>query len=153
MSQNRPAPAYMEYAAATLTGMRFRMMTPAQRGLCWTMKLELWVNHTLPSNPDSLARVLGLDPAEVRSELPAVLPIFDIKDGWIISPELEDYRAHLKGIREKQKAGGKRGAEITNGQRKTIEKQAAPGKPSGNPRVPRASTRGSLVQFNPVQPN
>ena len=95
MSQNRPAPAYLEYAAATLTDMRFRMMTPAQRGLCWTMKLELWVNHTLPSNPDSLGRILGLDPAEVRSELPAVMPHFDIKDGWIISPELEDYRAHV----------------------------------------------------------
>ena len=153
MSQNRPAPAYLEYAAATLTDMRFRMMTPAQRGLCWTMKLELWVNHTLPSNPDSLGRILGLDPAEVRSELPAVMPHFDIKDGWIISPELEDYRAHLSGIRKRQSEGGKEGQKRKRSSNKRPESTAAQGDSddSSHLKVTCKSPSTNLKVLSPVQ--
>ena len=155
MSQNRPAPAYMEYAAATLTDMRFRILTPAQRGLCWTMKLELWVNHGLPSNPDSLAKVLGMDPAEVRSELPAVMPVFAIKDEWIISPELEDYRAHLAGIRKRQSEGGKEGQKRKRSSNKRPERPADQGDSddSSHLKVTCKSPSTNLKVLSSVQPS
>ena len=37
----------------------------------------------------------------------------------IICPELDDYRTHLEDRKKRQSEGGKHGASITNGQRKS----------------------------------
>jgi uncharacterized protein YdaU (DUF1376 family) len=80
--------------------------------------LELWVNHRLPCNPAALAKVLGFDTGEVAAALPAAMTFFKIDGDSIFSPQLEDYRAHLNEIREKQKTGGRKGAEIANKRRR-----------------------------------
>lgn len=155
MAQNRPPPAFMEYAAAMMAKVEYRILTLPERGLLYSMRLECWVNCSVPASPAILARVLGYQPADVTAALPSVLPFFRQEGAVLVSPELEDYRAHLSGIREKQAAGGKQGAAMTNGKRSTAKTKAGQGKAgdSSNPQVTRASTRESLVQSKPTQSN
>jgi len=68
-----------------------------------------------------------------------VISYFDDSGSSYICPELEDYRQHLKEQREKQRAGGRKGATTTNKKWKEIG--------SGNPQL----SRESLVQFNLAQ--
>jgi hypothetical protein len=154
MSQNRDATAFQEYAAAMLSRLPFRTMTLQDRGLLYTMRLECWVNMRLPGNHGDLAKVLGLPLAEVTDSLPAVMPFFEVMDGFIISPELEDYRAHLAERKHKQSQGGKRGSAITNGKRNRPAKAADAGSsstPSSTSRLPRQVRGESSVQTSTAQ--
>lgn len=124
------------------------------------MRLECWVNARLPANPGDLSKVLGLTVAEVAASLPAVMPFFEVVDGYIVSPELEDYRAHLNERRHKQSQGGKRGSAITNVKRNRPAKAVDAGvsstsssTPSSNSRLPRRGKGESLVQTSTVQQN
>lgn len=110
MSQNRPPPAYQEYAASMIADQRFRAMSLAERGLLYTMRIECWVNHSLPRAPERLAKVLGLDIAELEQCLAAVMTFFTVDRDQIISPDLESYREHLGRIRQKKSEGGKKSA-------------------------------------------
>lgn len=159
MSQNRDAPAYQEYAATILAQLPFRTMTLQDRGLLYTMRLECWVNVRLPPNPDDLAKVLGQQIDEVAESLAAVMPFFEIVDGFIISSELENYRAHLAERRRKQSHGGKRGSAITNGKRKRAEESVDAGSanppsstPPSNSQPPRRGGRESPVQPRAEKP-
>lgn len=145
MSQNRDAPAYQEYAATILAQLPFRTMSLQGRGLLYTMKLECWVNVRLPHRHNDLAKVLGLTVAEVAGSLAAVMPFFEVVDGFIISPELENYRVHLEERRTKQSHGGKRGSAITNGKRNRPEKAADVGV-SSTSRLPRRGGSESSVK-------
>ena len=143
MAENRKPPAYQEYASTMLASISFRSMDLAQRGLLYTMRLECWANESLPSNIDTLSNVLGQN---VKPEhLKAVQPFFKIDESTIISPELNDYRQHLEERREKQRRGGRKGANKTNSKAKSSDKTES----SGNPRVSRRGSGGSLVQSNP----
>jgi uncharacterized protein YdaU (DUF1376 family) len=156
MSQNRDAPAYQEYAATILAQLPFRTMTLQDRGLLYTMKLECWVNVRLPNNHNDLAKVLGLTVAEVAGSLAAVMPFFEVVDGYIVSPELENYRAHLADRKNKQSQGGKRGSAITNGKRSRPAKTVDAGvssTPSSTPRVSRRGRVESLVQPSTAKPS
>jgi hypothetical protein len=156
MSQNRTAPAYQEYAATILAQLPFRTMTLQDRGLLYTMRLECWVNVRLPNNHIDLAKVLGLPVAEVASSFVAVMPFFEVVDGFVISPELENYRAHLADRKRKQSQGGKLGSAITNRNRNPPEitgEDSPPGTPSSTPRLARRDSRVSLVQPSPEKPS
>lgn len=140
MAQNRKPPSFQEYAATILSSKSFRVMTLSQRGLLFTMRLECWVNHSTPSQSNELAKYLGFSHQEISEALSVdVISYFNESESSYICPELEDYRQHLKEIRDKQKAGGKKAAAITNNRWKGIE--------SGNPQV----TCESLVQLSPVK--
>jgi uncharacterized protein YdaU (DUF1376 family) len=151
--QDRPPPAFQEYAAAMLARVEFRMMSLSEKGLLYLMRLECWVNHGLPENPATLAKILGLDPAEVKAALPAVMPFFAIENALIICPELDAYRAHLDEARKRMIEGGKRGADKTNDKRKRKKQQGVTATPSATPSgTPPGSGRGlSTVQTNPNQ--
>lgn len=110
MKQNRPPPAYQEYAAAMLANRGFRTLSLAERGLLYTMRLECWANSEVPSHPERLARVLGFPPAEITSLLPSVMPFFKREGESLISPELENYRTYLNSYRARQAEGGRKSA-------------------------------------------
>jgi len=139
--QNRKPPAYQEYAATILTSLPFRKMTLQDRGLFYTMRLECWVNMSLPDTHKDLAKMLGLSVEEVAGSLSAVMPFFDLQNGFIICPEMEDYRAHLADRREKQSQGGKRGSAITNSNLHTKTKAI-----TSTSRLPCQGSNESLVQ-------
>ncbi len=113
MAQNRKPPAFQEYAASFIANRNFRLMSLEERGLLMTMRFECWENLAVPSNRAELAKYLGLDEAGMPLT-DRVLSFFIDYEATLICPELENYRQHLKGIREKQSNGGKRGAEKTN---------------------------------------
>ena len=120
MSQNRAAPAFQEYAATILATLSYKLLNLHERGLFHNLRLELWVNKRLPSKPAILARILGVSALEVENSLPAIMEFFDIVDGFIICPELENYRNHIDERKLRQSKGGKQGSAITNSKRKDI---------------------------------
>ena len=134
MAQNRLPPCYQEYAASILANFDFREMPLSARGLLYTMRLECWQNHRLPADLKRLASVLRLDEAEIIAAMQWLDPFFQTNDGWITSPDLEDYRTHLAGQRKAQSVGGKKGAAKTN---------------AGKSQV----ARESVVKLNTVQPS
>lgn len=146
MAQNRPPPAFQEYAASMLARTDFRVLGLAERGLLSTLRLECWVNQSMPADPARLARVLGFSEPEVSSILPKVMPFFRKAGNDLICPELEDYRQHLNGIREAQSEGGKKGARKTNAKLQTADSQGA-----GNPQLTQRDTCGSVVKQSPAK--
>lgn len=154
MDQGRDPPAYQEYAAAMLSQIPFRVVPLPARGLLYTMRLECWVNRKLPRNPAQLAKVLGLTQAEASDLLPHVMPFFAIAGEFIVSPELDKYRAKLDEKRQKQSDGGKRSSEARNGKRKPsvprMDKGASSTLPSSL-QVPRQGQSKFLVQNSTVQ--
>ncbi len=156
MAQNRPPPAFQEYAANMIASVQYRTLSLPERGLLYSMRLECWVNQALPEKVELLAKVLGYSCEEVRQALPAIMPFFAVRGAVIVSPELEDYRAHLAGIRDKQSSGGKRGAAKTNEKRKGADDSPAmpnADKHAGDSQLTRASTRESLAKPSSDQPS
>lgn len=145
MAEKRDPPAYQEYAAANLAKLPFRVMSLQDRGLLYTMRMECWVNQRLPADPVSLALVLGISVDEVEESLPSVMLFMKKSEGFIVCPELENYRQSLLDRRERQSQGGKTGAKITN------KKRSATGKPTSKPQVSRRGSDESLVQSRPEQ--
>jgi hypothetical protein len=114
ISQNRPPPAFQEYASDTLANIDFRLLSLAERGLRTTMRLECWVNHYVPANPKELAIVLNLNITEVEKALTKrLLSFFVYNDGKLSCQDLENYRAVLLQRRLAQSAGGKNGGKKT----------------------------------------
>jgi hypothetical protein len=152
MSQNRDPPAYIEYAANMMAKLEYRIMSLSERGLLYSMRNECWVNYRLPSNPTLLAKVLGCNADEVSKSLEGVMPFFEVVNDYIISPELEFYRAYLAEIRAKQSAGGEKGAKIANQNKEKARKVVDTGSqdsqvdPEVDPRVL------NLNQSNLIQP-
>lgn len=141
-----------------MANISYRIMSLAERGLMDSMRRECWVNHAVPAAPDLLAKVLGFPADEVRNALPAVMPFFTEMEGRLICPELENYRAHLNSIRERQSTGGKLGAAISHSKPKS-DKRKQRGGSQGDPVAHPVSSPlgtpgvniGSSVQYNPVQ--
>ena len=149
MAQNRKPPSYQEYAAAILANRQYRLMSLAERGLLYTLRLECWENIQAPASTAELAKYIGCDVSDVKAALTDRVKTFLYeKDGSLTCPELEDYRQHLKDIKAKQSAGGKGGAAITNRNRKSVGKGASTyhSDDSGNSQVTRRGSDDSLVQ-------
>lgn len=140
---DRSPPAFQEFASDMLANINFRSMSLAERGMLYTIRLELWVNGSLPDNTERLARVLGLTSSEVAATLPALRPFIETRDGKIVSPELESYREHLAERRRRQSEGGKKAADVTNTKRK--DRKPASGDSAGTP----SSTPSSTSSGNP----
>ncbi|MBU1664278.1 MAG: hypothetical protein KKG92_02620 [Gammaproteobacteria bacterium] len=160
MSQNRDAPAYQEYAATMLAKVPFRILNMAERGFLYTLRLEMWVNQTLPAETDLLAKVLGVTNDEVATLLPAVMAFFSTNDHVIYSQELDDYRAYLESRKTRQSEGGKRGAETRKGKRKPSAKRANTGNASTLPSTPPSTLQAPyegegkvLVQSRTAKPS
>ena len=108
-NQNRNAPAFMEYAASMMGRFEYRMLNLEERGLLYTLRLECWVNQNLPSNPTDLAKALGLPIESVRALLPKLTgPFVRQVDGFLQSPDLEDYRLDVQDHRNRLSEAGKK---------------------------------------------
>jgi hypothetical protein len=117
--------------------------------LLYTIRLECWVNQSLPTSPGELAQVLGLPVSQVTNSLPALATFLTESDGWLRCPELDNYRAHLDDRKQRQSEGGKAGAAIVNGKRKSRKATPAPSptsNPASNAQGARRGQDESLVQ-------
>jgi len=129
-------PAFQFYATDTLASKPFRLMKLNERGLYITLLAECWANKTVPADPDTLSKLLGLNVKDAFSE--NVLEFFKIDDNQMSSPELDDYKKKLDERREKQIAGGKKGQKIK-------KERLLQGQPSG-PRVEKGSDEKNGVE-------
>ena len=106
----RPPPAFQMYSADRLADRQFKLMTLAERGLLHTLELEMWVNGTVPGDTAAMARVLGLDAAEVQAALSGrVLAHFTRSGDNLTSPDLEAYREKLEDHHRRKSEAGKKG--------------------------------------------
>ena len=119
----RRAPAYQEYAADLLANTHYRLMTLEEKGLFHLLRNECWVNDRIPANIDELSTYLGIDMAKIASALtPRIMAFFNLKDGFLTSPELNDYRTYLAERSNKLSSAGAKGGKIT--QQKNRNNQA-----------------------------
>lgn len=108
-------PAYQEYAADMLANRCFRLMTLEQRGLLYTLRLECWVNGSVPGDPALLARMLAVDRDEVAPLIAAIDPFMEAAgNAELRFADLERYRREQMVRREKLKSG----AAATNSKRR-----------------------------------
>jgi hypothetical protein len=118
MSIRRP-PGFMEYGSDLLTLERVKLMSLAERGLLATMRWYIWSNDSLPADPKMMARLLGLEPEELRAALTdRVLSFFEAMKGdptRLVCPELAAQMTRLLWRRDRQAAG----AELARISRKT----------------------------------
>lgn len=118
VKQNRPAPAFQEYAANMLTTAAFRGASLSAKGLLFQLRLECWVNpEKVPCEPLQLSKFLGVRHEELVSAYPEVASFFRHENKLLRCPELDDYRAYLLEVSRKQSEGGKKGAAKTNAAR------------------------------------
>ena len=149
-TQGQPPPAYQEYASTMLANRQFRLMNATGRGVLYTMRLEIWVNKSLPSDPVALSKILGLDFDDVSNALPTVMPFFSSENGEIRCPELDGYRAYLERRRLAQSQGGKHTAATLNAKkeksnrRKNRVEQGNPGDAANLPATLLATPPASL---------
>lgn len=145
MTQNRKPPAYQEYAAAMMAVREFKLMSLAERGLLYTIRLECWTNLVVPQNSAELAKCLGFSESEMNVALTTNVKAFLKETGAdYICQDLEDYREHLEEIRLKRVEGGKKGAALTNAQRRVNRESTVS-------QVARRDTRDSLGKLNLVK--
>jgi uncharacterized protein YdaU (DUF1376 family) len=116
----RPPPSYQEYASDLLANRHYMLMSLSEHGLFDVMRKQCWVNKSVPTDKEHMAKIIGCEVSEVEDNLsPHVLHFFIEKDGEFISPELEDYRINLMETRRKQVEGGKKGGITTQVKHKT----------------------------------
>jgi len=137
-------PYYTNYSANFIAQRHYRLMSFEERGLLWTMYNDYWVNQDLPSNPQELARIFGVNSAIIENALTVnVLHYFSADGDKLKCPELDGYLQNIEIKRTAQSEGGKIGAE------RKKEKNAK-GEPKG---IPEGQPEGSLNQFNSTQLN
>ena len=111
--QKRKPPAFQEYPAEMLAKREFKLMGLSEKGLLYLMRLECWVNKSIPSQPYLLAKYLGFNDLEVSSALTEnVKSFFSEELGSYRSVELDNYKEHLEERRLKQSEGGKNGVRV-----------------------------------------
>jgi len=142
----RPAPAFQCYAGNIIVDKRYRLMTPIERSVWVSIYFECWPNHSVPAEPDELARYLGYPVEIIKAGLTErVLSFFKIVKGELICPELDEYRETLRIRNLMKSAGGKKGAEL-----KRIKASNRLGDVKG---TPEGKPEGSLIQSNINQTN
>ncbi len=140
-ANRKQPPAYQTYASDFIADRRYRLMSLAERGLLFSINNECWVNAAVPSETAALSKLLGFSVEDVTVALTErVVSFYDEASGQLSSPDLDKYKAHLDGIREKQSAGGKKGARAKQDKesKSVINMQ---GLPSGQPQGPRVEQR------------
>jgi len=143
MAQGRDPPAFQEYAANMMACTDYRVLDMPLRGMLMSMRLECWVNRTVPSSPRVLAKVLGCDLKLAERAIAELVAFFTVDGDKLRCPELDRYRAHLDEESRKKSEGGKAGAAKTNAARNT----STAANPTAIPQV----SCGSLVKPSPAQ--
>lgn len=136
----RKPPAFLEYASDLLALESVQLMSLAELGLLWTMRLRCWVNGSLPKDKAQLSRLLGRNEQEVCNALtPAVMAFFKIDPDdscRLICPELAAHMRKLMDRRIRQSEGGRAGGisrreKVKAGVANPLAKPLS--KPSGKP--------------------
>jgi uncharacterized protein YdaU (DUF1376 family) len=127
------APAFQWYPRDYLTDEAVVRMSLEQQGAYVRLLSHQWLEGSIPADMPGLAALCGTAPARMQKLWPAIAPKFEpVGDGRLCNARLEAARKQKDEWRERQRAGGKRGAEKRWGGEK--EGMGTPmGTPMGQP--------------------
>lgn len=91
-----------------------------------SLMCHAWNSGTLPSEEGKLARLCGASEEEFREVWPAIKPCFDIEDGRLVHPGLEELRQEALRTKRKLSAAGTKGANARWGDRSDGVAKAEP---------------------------
>lgn len=105
------APAFQFYAGDFLNDEHVKLMSLHERGAYITLICQCWIEGSLPSDIERLARLVGAPIAAFKKLWPSIEPCFAPKAGTdrLLHPRLEKERRKQKDYRRRQSdAAGKR---------------------------------------------
>lgn len=139
----KQAPAVQIYPSDIMATKEYRLMTLEQRGLFFSLYLDLWVNREAPLEISDLSKYLGYSEIETQNAFTEHLfQFFEIRNDSIVCQSHEEYMSMLVERRKKQSAGGKKGAENKQNKSKLLK-----GQPEGS-RVEKNGAELNGVEFS-----
>lgn len=105
-------PAFQFYPKDWLSDLAVRSMTAEQRGYYIDLLATAWLEDGIPADEDQLRRIMGL----TKRRFDAVWSELRSKwvsdgNGKLVNPRQERYRDEMRGLVERRREAGKRGAE------------------------------------------
>lgn len=132
----KEVPYFPLYAANIMASRPYKLMSLGERGLWITITMECWVNGGVPSDHAEMGKILGFSKTEIENFFSTYqTAFFEKANGQFVSKELNEYRVGYEERREKQRLGGKKGAERKKEKQvKGVEaKNLVQGQPQGQP--------------------
>jgi hypothetical protein len=112
MSPRQTAPAFQCYPRDILADSRFIVMTPASRGVLFTLLLHAWLDGSVPDDPRAVAALLREPAGDIENVWPQIVPWFERRDGRLVYTAHEEQRARHVAWRDKCRKGGRRSGEV-----------------------------------------
>lgn len=134
-SWSRKAPAYQEYAANLMSDRSYKFLSLEEKGFFHLLRLECWVNLTIPASPKSLAVLANVSEEKASVLIEKVSYAFRRVGDDYVCPELEEYRNEVKRRNDARAIAGKKGGETKAKNRKeslTAEQQKWADEHAGN---------------------
>jgi len=89
-----PLPWFPWYPQEWRSDRRFQKLTWEEKGLIRELIDDCYLNRTIPADLDGIAHLLVVDPGEIRTLLPRVMPWFEpAGEGLLQCPWIEKVRA------------------------------------------------------------
>jgi uncharacterized protein YdaU (DUF1376 family) len=107
------SPAFQFYPKDFLTDEHVALMSLHERGAYITLLAKCWIEGSLPSNVELLARLCGTPTPAFRKLWPAIAPCFRVArrgSDRLVNPRLEKERVKQSSFHDGQSERGKRGA-------------------------------------------
>lgn len=109
------SPAFQLYAADFLADENVALMSLAGRGAYITLMCFCWREGSIPSEPERLARLCGVDGSAMQPLMAELLHCFEVaKDNplRLVHPRLEKERRRQEEHRKERQESGLRGAKL-----------------------------------------
>lgn len=127
------SPAFQFYPKDYVSSANVRMMTYEERGMYVELLCHAWLEGSVPSDTDRIARLLSLPPADFERAWPAIAPCFEARgDGELVNARLERERQNQEAYRETQSENGRKGARARWGPPDGDPNGGANGDPNGD---------------------
>lgn len=101
------APAFQFYPKDFLSDRKQVAMSLAEAGAYWRLCCHCWMEGSLPTELQQLARLCGATPRQMRAMWPAISPCFLEKDGALVHKRLEQERDKQAFFRRRASDGGR----------------------------------------------
>ncbi len=119
------APAFQFYPKDFLTDTNVVVMTLQELGAYIRLLCLCWLDRSLPTDMETLARLCRVSPACMTKLWPALAPCFRVVEGRLIQPRIERERQKQETWRALKAAAGQKGGHAKASRRLAHGKQTA----------------------------
>ena len=113
----RQKPSFNNYASDWIACEEYNLAALNERGLLWSVMNYCWVNHRIPSDTKTLARLLNLPAEDLEKAKGALFHKFltpsPEDQSRLVCQDLEKERRVIEDRREKMRNGGRNGGLTT----------------------------------------